>query len=188
MMRAELGKPIARGGVSELYALPDGRVLKLYRRGFGAGVARDEAAVTARLHALGMRVPVVGAPVEVEGRFGFPMQRIDGTLLAESVVADPASAARTAAELHVAMHALTDTTLPALRPRFEKILGSKAASDGNAEAGARRSARAARARPGLPWRLPRRKYPDDLERPLRDRLRHRAPGEPARRQHRLGSP
>jgi tRNA A-37 threonylcarbamoyl transferase component Bud32 len=125
--RAELGEPIARGGVSELFALPDGRVLKLFRRGFGAGFARDEAAITARLHALGLRVPVVGAPVEVEGRFGFPMQRIDGVLLAESVLADPASAAsaaRTAAELHVAMHALSDATLPALRSRFESIIGS----------------------------------------------------------------
>jgi tRNA A-37 threonylcarbamoyl transferase component Bud32 len=125
--QAELGQPIARGGVSELYALPDGRVLKLFNRGWDARFAANEARITARLHALGLRVPAVGEPIEVEGRFGFPMQRLDGETLAERALTDPASAAsgaRTAAELHAAMHALTDPTLPPARSRFRSILES----------------------------------------------------------------
>ena len=127
MRLADLGQPMARGGVSELYAWPDGRVLKLFNRGFGARFADDEARLTARLHALGLPVPATGDPLEVEGRFGFPMQRLDGRMLAERASADPtsaASAARTAAELHAAMHALTDPTLPAARARFQRILES----------------------------------------------------------------
>jgi len=127
MKLAELGPAIARGGVSELYAWPDGRVLKLFNRGFGARFAADEARITARLHALGLPVPATGDSLEVEGRFGFPMQRLDGKPLAARVLADPASAAsaaRTAAEVHAAMHALTDPSLPAARARFQRILES----------------------------------------------------------------
>jgi len=127
MKLAELGAAIARGGVSELYALSDGRVLKLFDSRFGADLARREARVTARLHALGLRVPAVGELVEVDGRFGFAMQRLDGALLAERVLADSesaAAAARVAAELHAALHAVRDATLPAGRPQFRRILES----------------------------------------------------------------
>jgi tRNA A-37 threonylcarbamoyl transferase component Bud32 len=127
MKLAELGEPIARGGVSELYALPDGRVLKLFDTRFARNFARTEAKVTARLHELGLRVPAVGELVEVEGRFGFPMQRLDGDVLAHRMLADPesaAAAARVAAELHAAMHAVRDATLPAGRPQFRRILES----------------------------------------------------------------
>jgi tRNA A-37 threonylcarbamoyl transferase component Bud32 len=102
-------------------------VLKLFQRRFGSNFARHEARITARLHALGLRVPAVGEPVEVEGRFGFPMQRLDGTKLADQVLTDPetaASAARVAAELHAALHAVHDPTLPAMRSRFRRILES----------------------------------------------------------------
>lgn len=127
MKLAELGEPIARGGVSELYAWTGGQVLKLFQRGFDLRLAADEARNTARLHALGLRVPQVGEPLEIEGRFGFPMQRLDGPILARRVLADPASAAsaaRSVAELHAAMHALRDTTLPTARARFRKVIES----------------------------------------------------------------
>ena len=42
MKQAELGQPIARGGVSELYAWPDGRVLKLFNRGWSIFIERYE--------------------------------------------------------------------------------------------------------------------------------------------------
>jgi hypothetical protein len=90
MRLADLGPPIARGGVSELYAWPDGRVLKLFNRGFGARFAADEARITARLHALGLPVPATGDSLS-RGPLRAPMQRLDGKM-AERATADPTSA------------------------------------------------------------------------------------------------
>lgn len=125
MKLADLGAPLARGGVSELYAWRDGQVLKLFQRGFAASAARNEARVTAKLHALGLRVPAVGEPVEIEGRHGFPMERLEGAMLAERALEsaeDAASAARVLAGLQAEMHARREPSLPAGRALFEALL------------------------------------------------------------------
>jgi aminoglycoside phosphotransferase (APT) family kinase protein len=104
-----LGPLIARGGTSEIYEWGAGRVLKLYREGFplyGVERERDACRVAGR-HAL--PVPEVGEIVETQGRFGLPFERVDAHTLASSMLAGSTTAeaaARLAAELHVAVHAI----------------------------------------------------------------------------------
>lgn len=66
---------IAQGREAEVYSWGDGAVLKLYRDGYGGHVT--EAAVLGRLAGTGV-APRLLHTVEVDGRHGLVMQRLDG--------------------------------------------------------------------------------------------------------------
>jgi tRNA A-37 threonylcarbamoyl transferase component Bud32 len=120
----QLGPPIATGATADIHDWRTGQVLKVYHREIPRAVAVREARITRALYAAGVRVPAVGELVEVNGRLALPMEKVSGPPLASRLV-DPESGARAghiAAELHVAMHALSEESLPAMRAQFTRVI------------------------------------------------------------------
>ena len=86
-MIRELGMPIAAGNEAELFAWDGGRVLKLSRRVGDPTQAEREASILSALAPTGL-VPRQDGVIEVNGRWGIVMERIDQPTLA-SAMADP---------------------------------------------------------------------------------------------------
>src|SRR5436190_18222110 len=86
-MHRELGVPIASGNEAELFAWDGHRVLKLSRRIGDPSQAEHEAAVLTAVSQLGL-APACDNIIEVNGRWGVVMERIDQPVLA-SALADP---------------------------------------------------------------------------------------------------
>lgn len=86
-MHRELGTPIAAGKQAELFAWDGGNVLKLCKRVGDSAQAEREAAILAALAPTGL-VPRLEGVIEVDGRWGVVMERIDQPVLA-SAMADP---------------------------------------------------------------------------------------------------
>ena len=80
--------PIASGRTADVYAAPDGQILKLLKPGFHPHMLAIEAARTAAVHAAGIPAPRVGDHVEVEGRPGLLFESIDGPTMLEVALAD----------------------------------------------------------------------------------------------------
>ena len=70
-----LGSKIAHGREADVYAWGDDEVIKLFRPGFGGHAA--EAAALTQLHGTGAAPRLVDT-VDIDGRCGLVMQRIDG--------------------------------------------------------------------------------------------------------------
>ena len=119
-----LAAPIASGATADIHDWRDGQVLKLYRDGIPRRVGTREARITSALHAAGARVPAVGELIEVNRRIGLPMEKLIGQPLSSRLIdtESGASAGRVAAQLHAAMHALTEPSLPPMREQFGKIV------------------------------------------------------------------
>jgi Ser/Thr protein kinase RdoA (MazF antagonist) len=107
---------IASGREAEVFDYADGRVLKLFREGwFTDRVPREHAALDA-LRRSGVRAPIAYEAVEIDGRPGLVMERIDGvdflTLLEKAPHLIWPSAA-VLGRAHAAMH---DVVAPASLP------------------------------------------------------------------------
>lgn len=97
-------------------------MLKLYRPGWGAGEAEHEATITRAAHAANLPAPAVGAIVEVAGRIGLELERLDGPSMLATLFRRPWTvdrAARLMGRLHAEMHDRTGSALPSLRMRLE---------------------------------------------------------------------
>lgn len=112
----ELGEPIGRGGVSELYAWSPGWVVKLFAEGSPPDVADAEARAARLAYRGGVRTPRVDGLVEVEGRPGIVMERVDGRPVVDGLLTADREVAslmgRTAAEVQATVHALGADGLP----------------------------------------------------------------------------
>jgi tRNA A-37 threonylcarbamoyl transferase component Bud32 len=120
----EIGPPIATGATADIHEWRNGQVLKLYRGGVPRAVGTREARITRALYEAGVRVPAVGELIEVNGRLGLPMEKLSGPTLA-SRLEDSESGTRAgsvAAEVHVAMHALTEGSLQTMRVQFRWVI------------------------------------------------------------------
>lgn len=98
---------IGRGMRSEIIAWGDGRVLKLYHAGTPAQAVAREAEATRRVAQLGVPAPRVHETVEVDGRPGIVMERLEGPSLDQMFYRQPLAAPRRIrplAELQAAMH------------------------------------------------------------------------------------
>jgi len=116
-----LGVPIALGFTAEIYAWRDGLVLKLYNPGAGRGTVEYEANLTRIVHSTGLPVPAVGEIVEIEGRFGLELERVDGISMLEALTRKPWNLrhyARRLAELHADLHQRRVPELPSLGERL----------------------------------------------------------------------
>jgi aminoglycoside phosphotransferase (APT) family kinase protein len=80
---------IAEGREAEMFAWEDDRVLRLYRRGFSSGEAERQARLLDIAAACGIRVPAEYGLVEVEGRPGLVLERIEGPDLLTELGAKP---------------------------------------------------------------------------------------------------
>ena len=103
----QLDAPIARGFTAEIYAWKEGWILKLFNQGISRAAVEHEANKTRIVHATGLPVPAVGEIIEIEGRFGMELERVDGISMLDALTQSPwkyPALARQLAELHVEMH------------------------------------------------------------------------------------
>lgn len=106
----ELGKLIASGGTADVFEWGKGQALKLFHRGHPLEYIEYEMNNTRLAHAasraldVGLKVPSVGNLVEINGQFGFALERVNGRNLLELNAKKPWSGfriARQTAELQV---------------------------------------------------------------------------------------
>lgn len=98
---------IGKGFCADVYAWGDGRVLKLFHGPNAIERARREFAVTSAVHSTGLPVPATHDLIEIEGRPGIVMERIEGLSLLKVTEARPwtiFNAVRLAARLHADIH------------------------------------------------------------------------------------
>jgi len=74
----ELGTPIGRGRTADVFPWAGDRVVKLFHRRIRTADIERERRNQDAAHGLGLAVPRVGEIVEVEGRGGLVMERVDG--------------------------------------------------------------------------------------------------------------
>jgi len=124
-------KRIGEGRTAEIFAWGDGHALRLFRAGTSREVALREMWVARLVHETGIPSPAVHPAdskdglIEVVGRFGFVMDRVDGPSMLQVLTARPWWLWRTAREfarLHLAMHASTVQGLPSQREGFHGVL------------------------------------------------------------------
>lgn len=122
---------IGEGRTAEIFAWGEGRALRLFREGTSREWVRHEMEVYRSVQRAGLGSPGVHRAesddglVEIGGRFGFVMDRIDGPSMLRILTAKPWRLWRTArgfARLHLAMHASTAQGLPSQRERFHGVL------------------------------------------------------------------
>ena len=120
----ELGPPVAIGATADIHDWRDGQVLKLYHAEIPRSVGPREARITRALYAAGVRVPVVGELVEVNGRLGLPMEKLLGPTLGWQLWHSESAArvGQIAAEVHAAMHGRTEPSLQTMRVQFRWII------------------------------------------------------------------
>lgn len=105
-MTREPGERIGAGGSAEVFSYGEGAVLKLFRNEYGFA-ADVEAQRTQAVHAAGIPAPRVLDIVDVGGRRGLVLERIEGQTLLEDLVAgrcSPQTAGAMTAELQIAVH------------------------------------------------------------------------------------
>jgi hypothetical protein len=111
----DLSHPLARGRTAEIFALPDGSVLKLYEKGFTEDQVVRECRGLLWAREKGLPVPKVGVRMYVEGRYGFALERVDGLNGMSIIMNDVDSAveeARKLAQLHIRVNACDGGRLP----------------------------------------------------------------------------
>lgn len=113
---------ISKGGTSDLFAWSENRVLKLLHARYPRSKADLEFEITRAIHSAGLPAPAAYDVCEVEGRFGFILERIDGISLLQLVERKPWKlfyAACLLAELHTQIHQHTaPTALPTQREQL----------------------------------------------------------------------
>src|SRR5262245_39936938 len=126
---------VGRGYCSDVYAWGDGKVLKLFHGPLARARAEREYRATRAVHAAGLPAPAAYELLEIDGRWGVVLERINGPSLFESVHAKPwtlYNAVRRLSELHASIHGCTaPAELPAQR---DWLAASMDASPGLAEA------------------------------------------------------
>jgi tRNA A-37 threonylcarbamoyl transferase component Bud32 len=85
-------KPIARGNTSDVWPWTPATVVKLLHPNIPRHWAAIEADIVTRVHAAGLPVPATDGVVEVEGRTGIVLERIDGELMWERMKSRPRDA------------------------------------------------------------------------------------------------
>lgn len=112
MSREKLGE----GREAEIFAWTGGRALKLYRSPDSAPRARGEADVVEALNALGAPVPRCFGIVELEGRHGVILERLDGPPMGDVIHGpDCESVVRELAALQARIHEIDGTQFTSLK-------------------------------------------------------------------------
>jgi tRNA A-37 threonylcarbamoyl transferase component Bud32 len=107
---------LASGRTAEVFAIGEGQVLKLLKPGFDPQMLVAESTKTAVVHAAGGPAPDVLGLVEIGGRSGILFERINGTSMLDTIVAnvdDGIGHVMTFADLHAEVLGISlDTGLP----------------------------------------------------------------------------
>lgn len=118
---SRLGLLVGTGRMAEIFAWGNNQVVKLLLEGFEWSVEKEMLATQAAFDA-GLPVPAVGESVEIEGRRGIVLERIDGPTMLDAIGKRPWGIVRMArlwAELHAQMHSREAKALPSLKDRIE---------------------------------------------------------------------
>jgi Ser/Thr protein kinase RdoA (MazF antagonist) len=122
---------IGQGRTAEIFDWEDGRALRLFREGASREWVRHEMEIYRSVDRAAISCPAVHPAesedglIEVDGRFGFVMDRIDGRSMLQVVTAKPWRLwryARWFARLHRTMHAKVAQDLPSQIERFHRIV------------------------------------------------------------------
>jgi aminoglycoside phosphotransferase (APT) family kinase protein len=119
-----LGAPLARGNTSDIWPWTPTTVVKVLHPDIPRHWAAIEADIIWRVHAAGVPVPQVEGVVEVAGRPGIVLERVDGVTMWERMKATPGAVRgciEDIVELQARLHGVTVEGLPDLARR----LGSK---------------------------------------------------------------
>jgi Ser/Thr protein kinase RdoA (MazF antagonist) len=126
----ERAEPIGKGLNSDVYAWGERCVLKLFHGRIARAQADREYAVTQAVHAVGLPVPAAYEMIEIDGRCGIVLERIDGVSMLGYTQARPwalFAVIRQFTELHARIH---QCQAPAgLRSLHERIAAGIDASD-----------------------------------------------------------
>ncbi|MFC2078416.1 phosphotransferase family protein [Candidatus Bipolaricaulota bacterium] len=122
---------VGQGRTAEIFEWGDGRVLRLFRPGASAEYAVREMTAFQLVNEAGLPGPAVypsdriDGLIEIEGRLGFVMDRIDGPSMLQVLTKRPWKLRRFAcalAGLHLSMHQQDVTGLPSQRERFHAVI------------------------------------------------------------------
>lgn len=115
-------RKIGSGHKSDVFVMPDGRILKLFVPEFTA-LAPEEIEISRLLERAGVEAPRVEDTVEIDGRPGIVLGNLDvGTTLSSLVRSEPwriVAGARELAAKHAALHGHRSPDLPSQRIRLE---------------------------------------------------------------------
>jgi uncharacterized protein (TIGR02172 family) len=123
----DLDSPIAVGATAEIFAWGDDRVLKLFRSGTYEGLPDQEWTNTLTAWQLGAPVPKPIELVEVNGRRGVILERIQGPTLTQCMQKHPlrlVSYARLLAHLQVSLHNIRAPGFPSLNERARQNISN----------------------------------------------------------------
>ncbi len=112
---------IAVGFTAEIYDWKPGQVLKLFNLGKSRGTVEYEANLTRLVHKTGLPSPAVGEIIEINGRYGLELERVDGISMLQAIVRQPWKSgyyAHMLAELQADMHQRQVAALPSLKERL----------------------------------------------------------------------
>ncbi|MCP4754956.1 MAG: phosphotransferase, partial [Proteobacteria bacterium] len=85
----ELGRKVGWGFTAEVYEWENNQVLKLFNHRVPTVHIEREANKTRLLHAAGINVPAAGNLVEINGRLGLPLEKIEGKVMQELIIQKP---------------------------------------------------------------------------------------------------
>ncbi|MFA6107155.1 MAG: phosphotransferase [Candidatus Latescibacterota bacterium] len=102
-----LGPLLARGRTAEIHAWGLNHVVKVYHPWMPRSAVELERRCTAAARAAGLPVPAVGEVVQLDGRVGLVLERVDGLSMMDRITGQqdhPMDSACRLAELHRALH------------------------------------------------------------------------------------
>jgi len=105
-----LGKKLGEGATAEVYEFGEGHVIKVVKPTIPTSIIDYEAWVTRTVSDAGAFTPTVGELVDVDGRRGFVMERVEGRPLLEVILTGemtPEACGRILAELTYALHGVS---------------------------------------------------------------------------------
>lgn len=123
MKEISLDKPIARGRTADVYDWDAGHILKLFHNWFDNKDIEYEQKIARAVHASGVKAPVVGDRIQVQGRSGLIYERVAGESMLTMFQHKPwmvFTYSRILANLHVQMHErICETDIPAQRMKLQ---------------------------------------------------------------------
>jgi Ser/Thr protein kinase RdoA (MazF antagonist) len=122
-------KKVAEGREAEMFAWEDGKILRLLRPGFLASGLDAEVRALDLAYRNGLPVPRPGERINIDGRAGVVLERIEGTDLLTELGRQPWTvirAARMCGSIHAKMHGcrVDDSGFPELKARLDRHLSS----------------------------------------------------------------